>query len=141
MLGVRQKDVRVGTMENGVLGVHATIGGKSGQIILNSKYFDLPKAKIETMQKQGMKDGWHTKTKKPVQHTVIHELAHATWNNHLDSANAKAATPAVKNSTMPGHVIARRRAMVSMPRQTSMSSGLKPQLRQYVETRTDIHVL
>lgn len=43
-----------------------------------------------------MKDGWHTKTKKPVQHTVIHELAHATWNNHLDSANAKAATPAVK---------------------------------------------
>ena len=27
MLGVRQKDVRVGTMENGVLGVHATIGG------------------------------------------------------------------------------------------------------------------
>lgn len=78
MLGVRQKDVRVGTMENGVLGVHATIGGKSGQIILNSKYFDLPKAKIETMQRQGMKDGWHTKT------------------NHLDSANAKAATPAVK---------------------------------------------
>ncbi len=78
MLGVRQKDVRVGTMENGVLGVHATIGGKSGQIILNSKYFDLPKAKIETMQRQGMKDGWHTKTKKPVQHTVIHELAHAT---------------------------------------------------------------
>lgn len=48
------------------------------------------------MQRQGMKDGWHTKTKKPVQHTVIHELAHATWNNHLDSANAKAATPAVK---------------------------------------------
>ena len=37
--------------------------------------------------------------------------------------------------------IARRRAMVSMPRPTSMSSGLKPQLRQYVETRTDIHVL
>lgn len=96
MLGVRQKDVRVGEMENGVLGVHATIGGKSGQIILNSKYFDLPKAKIETIQRQGMKDGWHTKTKKPVQHTVIHELAHATWNNHLDSANAKAATPAVK---------------------------------------------
>lgn len=48
MLGVRQKDVRVGTMENGVLGVHATIGGKSGQIILNSKYYrDNAKARHE----------------------------------------------------------------------------------------------
>lgn len=96
-LGVRQRDVKLANMPASVFGCHATAGGKSDGIYLNSKYFkgdNAAKTMKSSFEKQ-YKDGWQTKTNKPLAHVVTHELAHATWNNHLTSPNAVAAKPEI----------------------------------------------
>ena len=91
VLGVRQKNVKLAEMSAGTLGVHVTAEGKSQAVYLNKKSFNQKQSKIVAQTKQGYDAGWHTKTNKPIAHTVTHELAHATWNNHLTGANHKAA--------------------------------------------------
>lgn len=66
-------------------------GGKSEAIYLNKKYFNQKKSAVLTQTKKGYESGWHTKTNKPLAHTVTHELGHATWNSSLTGANQKAA--------------------------------------------------
>ena len=95
-LGVRQRNVKIAKMQSGVIGVHATVGGKTDGVYLNSRYFDQSKKWIHDNLKGQMDKGWQTKTKKPVQHVVIHELGHALWNNHMTTPNAVAAAPAVQ---------------------------------------------
>lgn len=96
VLGVRQKNVKLADLGAGTLGVHVTISGKSDAIYLNKKTFNQGKKAIVSQTKAGYDSGWHTKTNKPIAHTVTHELGHATWNSHLDSPSARAATPEVK---------------------------------------------
>lgn len=91
VLGVRQRNIKLATLSAGTLGVHVTQGGKSEGVYLNKKYFNQKEKNIVTQTKKGYESGWHTKTNKPIAHTVTHELGHATWNNHLDGANQKAA--------------------------------------------------
>lgn len=91
VMGVRQKDVKLAEMSDGVLGAHATLNGKSEGIYLNKKHFNQSKKHIMEQTKKGYDSGWSTRTNKPMAHTVTHELAHATWNNHFTSANHKAA--------------------------------------------------
>lgn len=91
VMGVRQRNVKLADMASGTLGVHSTVGGKSEAIYLNKKYFNQGKKAVEEKTMAGYQSGWHTKTNKPTAHTVTHELAHATWNSHLTSANARAA--------------------------------------------------
>lgn len=86
VLGVRQKNVRLATLSNDVNGVHVTTGGKSDAIYLNEKVYNLTKKQIEARTQSAYKSGWSTKTNKPIGHTVVHELGHATWNSHLSSA-------------------------------------------------------
>ena len=92
VLGVRQKDIKLGSLSAGVGGVHVTTGtGQSKQVVLNKKLFNGSKKEIEGWANAGYKSGHLTKTNKPVAHIVTHELAHATWNSNLSSPNAKAA--------------------------------------------------
>lgn len=91
-LGVRQKDVKIATMSPNINGVHVTSAGKSSNIYLNGTVFNQPKAKIISRTQSAYKSGWSTTTNKPIQHTIVHELAHATWNSHLTSPNAVAAS-------------------------------------------------
>lgn len=91
-LGVRQKDIKIATLEPGVNGVHVTTGGQSSNIYLSSSVFNKPKNQIIERTKKAYESGWSTKTNKPIQHTVVHELAHATWNSHLTSPSAKGAS-------------------------------------------------
>lgn len=91
VMGVRQREVKLATL-SGAVGVHVTgMDGKSQGIYLNSKIFNGTKASIIAQKKSGYASGFLTRTNKPIQHTVTHELAHATWNNRLSSPNAKAA--------------------------------------------------
>lgn len=91
-LGVRQKNIKLADLEAGTLGVHVTSGGKSEAVYLNKNVFKSAKSKdIVSSTKKGYASGWHTKTNKPVAHTITHELGHATWNSHLSAPNAKAA--------------------------------------------------
>lgn len=98
VLGVRQRSVRLANLPQGNLGVHMTRvdTGTSSRILLNKKHFDQKKSVIEAQTKKSYDSGWTTKTNKPIAHTVTHELAHATWNSHLKSANARAATPSIQ---------------------------------------------
>lgn len=98
VLGVRQKDIKIATMEAGVGGVHISQGGVSKQVVLNKQVFNgknTTTQSVASWAERGYKSGHLTKTNKPVAHIVTHELAHATWNAHLSSPNAKAAGKSV----------------------------------------------
>lgn len=93
VLGVRQREVKLATLPSGTLGVHVTdvASGKSEGIYLNKKHFNSGKKSVEAVERKGYASGWSTKTNSPATHTVTHELAHATWNDHLKGANQVAA--------------------------------------------------
>lgn len=91
VLGVRQREVKLADLPKNVGGVHYTLDGKSESIYLNKRIFNKPMKEIEAIHKRGYNSGWSTQTNKPIAHTVTHELAHATWNNHLTGASQVAA--------------------------------------------------
>lgn len=98
VLGVRQKYVKLANLPSGMAGAHYTNTkeGVSTGIYLNKKIFNSKKSEIEAVHKKGYESGWSTKTNKPLTHTVTHEMAHATWNDHLKSAGAKNAGKEIK---------------------------------------------
>lgn len=82
-LGVRQQNVQLAEL-SGALGVHVTAGGKSEAVYLDTDFYkNGTVAKVNATKQSAYKSGFLTKTNKPVQHTIVHELGHATWNNHL----------------------------------------------------------
>lgn len=97
-LGVRQQNVQLANME-GATGVHVTMDGKSAGIYLNKRYFKTATPQeVIALKKQAYKTRFLTKTAKPVQHTTVHELAHATWNKHLTKSSAVAARPEIERA-------------------------------------------
>ena len=95
VMGVRQRNVKVGDLPNGVGGVHSSRGGKSEVVVLNKKVFNGKGTNAKTLSAWATKayDSGHiTRTNKPIAHIVTHELSHATWNTGLSGANHKAAT-------------------------------------------------
>lgn len=97
VLGVRQQEVKLATLPDGVGGVHITANGKSKNIFLNSRVFENGTRKsVADWAKEAYKAGHLTKTNRPVAHIVTHELAHATWNSHLKGANHKAASMEIR---------------------------------------------
>lgn len=98
VLGVRQKDIKIAELPKGVGGVHISSGGTSKQVVLSKQVFngkDTTKKTVENWAKTGYKSGHLTTTNKPVAHIITHELAHASWNQHLTTPNAKAATKSI----------------------------------------------
>lgn len=91
VMGVRQKKVKLAELSEGTLGVHRTENGASEGVYLNKKYFNQGAKEVMASTRRGYQSGWHTKTNKPLAHTITHELAHATWNNHLSGTKHKAA--------------------------------------------------
>lgn len=99
VLGVRQREVKIGDLKAGTGGVHITAGGKSEVVVLSKSVFngkDSTPQSIAAWAKSGYDSGHLTKTNKAVSHIVTHELAHATWNAHLTSPNAKAAAKPIE---------------------------------------------
>lgn len=91
VMGVRQREVKIGDLPSGVGGVHVSQGGSSKVVILNKSLFNTDKKQIASWAQTGYKSGHLTKTNKPISHIVTHELSHATWNQHMTSPKAKAA--------------------------------------------------
>jgi hypothetical protein len=95
-LGVRQTNVQLANLD-GAVGVHVTSGGKSEGVYLDKKSFK--KASVEdvnVMKRNAYKAKFLTETNKPVQHTIVHELGHATWNKYLTSPAAVKARPVIE---------------------------------------------
>ena len=99
VMGVRERNVKIADLPKKYNGVHQTsFNGESEGVYLNSKIFDkMSKKQIAERTKGAYESGWSTRTNKPVQHTITHELAHATWNSHLGSASAKAASNEIRS--------------------------------------------
>lgn len=94
VLGVRERSVRIADLSGmNALGVTYIGGeGKSSGILLNEKFFDRKrKAIITDVRKKHYDTGFKNRTNAPLQHTITHELAHATWNASMTSANARGA--------------------------------------------------
>lgn len=94
VLGVRQKEVKIGTLPAGVGGVHFTENGASKLVVLSKRVFNGKGTTTGTVAgwaSSGYRSGHLTKTNKAVAHIPTHELAHATWNAHMTSPKHKAA--------------------------------------------------
>ena len=94
VLGVRERSVRIADLSGmNALGVTYLAGdGKSTGILLNEKFFDRKRKKIITdVRKNHYDSGFKNRTNAPLQHTITHELAHATWNASMTKANARGA--------------------------------------------------
>lgn len=99
ILGVRQKKVKLADLEDGVGGVHVTRGGESEGVYLSKSIFKPASATTQSVAdwaRRGYESGHITKTNKPVAHIITHELAHATWNEHMTSPRAVTAGKDIK---------------------------------------------
>lgn len=92
VMGVREKSVKLADMDLRINGVQTSVDGVNTGVYLNAKIFDnLSRSGIRDRVMKSYDSGWTTRTNKPIQHTITHELAHATWNTSMKSAKAKAA--------------------------------------------------
>jgi len=81
----------------GAYGVHVTAGGKSEGIYLDKKTFKNGSVdKVSSSKRAAYNSKFLTRTNKPVQHTIIHELGHATWNSHFTAKNAINASKSIR---------------------------------------------
>ena len=97
IFGVRQREIKIGDIIGvSANGVHFNKEGESYLIVLNRERFNLDKKEIENLVHKAYESGWSTRTKKPVQHTIKHELAHATWNSGLSGKNKVAAREEIR---------------------------------------------
>lgn len=98
-LGIRDRKVRLADLSGyGVAGmaVHQKRTGKPLGIFLDKNTFDRKADDIRGYVKKQYESGFWAKTKAPIQHTVTHELAHATLNRSMRTANALAAKRELK---------------------------------------------
>lgn len=99
VLGVRQKKVKLADLPDGYGGVHVTRDGQSEGVYLNRSIFQPAEATTQSVAawaKAGYDSGHLTKTNRPVGGIVLHELAHATWNEHLQGKNYQEAGKEIK---------------------------------------------
>ena len=91
VMGVRERSIKLADI-SGAYGVTYFNANGSMGIYLNRKYFDQPKRKFEAAYKKDNYDsGFKNVTNRAAQHTVTHELAHATWTSSYSSPKHRAA--------------------------------------------------
>lgn len=91
VMGVRERHIQIADTP-GAYGV-TYIGPNGSQgIYLSRQHFDTSKKKFEAAYKASNYDtGFKNITNRAAQHTVTHELAHATWTSSYASAKYRAA--------------------------------------------------
>lgn len=91
VMGVRERHVRIADI-SGAYGV-TYIGPNGSQgIYLSRRHFDTSKRKFEAAYKaSNYANGFKNVTNRAAQHTVTHELAHATWTSSYTSPKHKTA--------------------------------------------------
>ena len=91
VMGVRERTIKLADIP-GAYGV-TFIGANGSQgIYLSRKHFDQSKKKFEAdYKKANYESGFKNVTNRAAQHTVTHELAHATWTSSYTSTKHRAA--------------------------------------------------
>lgn len=91
VMGVRERQVKLANLSNAYGVTYINNKGSHG-IYLDKKRFDVPKKQFEAnYKKKNYETGFKNITNRAAQHTVTHELAHATWTSSYSSAKHKAA--------------------------------------------------
>lgn len=91
VMGLRERDIRVAPLK-GAYGVTFFNADGSQGIYLSKQAFSGKRKKVEAEYKKSNYDtGFKNITNRPIQHTITHELAHATWTSGYSGAKHKAA--------------------------------------------------
>lgn len=99
VMGVRERNIKLAPI-SGAYGVTYIGSDGSHGILLNKKLFDVSKAEFAkeySKSNYARRGGFKNTTRKPAQHTVTHELAHATWTSNYTSDKALAAGKEIKS--------------------------------------------
>lgn len=118
VMGVRERHVRLADID-GAYGV-TYIGANGSQgIYLSRRHFDTSKRKFEAAYKKSNYDnGFKNVTNRAAQHTVTHELAHATWTSSYSSASTRRLEKKFPHFTKRGVRTKRKRVMALMAKLT-----------------------
>lgn len=93
VMGLREKSIKLADLD-GAYGVTFISSDGSKGIYLDKSLFDRSKKEFEkdyASSNYKRRGGFKNKTRKPAQHTVTHELAHATWCSSYTGSKQKAA--------------------------------------------------
>lgn len=91
VMGVRERTIKVADTGNSY-GVTFLNGNGSQGIYLNKNFFNQHRNAIESQYRRTEYNKGHKNlTNRPIQHTITHELAHATWASTYNGAKYKAA--------------------------------------------------
>ncbi len=91
VMGIRERSIKLADIP-GAYGVTYIGADGSHGIYLSKKHFDQPKKKFEAAyKKHNYETGFKNVTNRAAQHTVTHELAHATWTSSYTSTKHRAA--------------------------------------------------
>ena len=93
VLGVRQRKVMLADLK-GAFGATTMNGDGSLAVYVDRGFFDRPKDEVEkdyVNQNYRRRGGFKNTTRKPAQHTLTHELAHATWSSNYRNPKHQAA--------------------------------------------------
>lgn len=92
-MGLRERQIMLAPL-NGAYGVTYLGSDGSKGIYLDVNKFDRPKKEVVddyTKSNYARRGGFKNTTRNPAQHTITHELAHASWTSNYTSPNAVAA--------------------------------------------------
>lgn len=71
--GLPTREVKTAILSGDVYGI-----GGANRVVLNRSFYNNSERLIK-YKREGYKSGWSVPTTSPLKHTVIHELAHASW--------------------------------------------------------------
>lgn len=97
VMGVRERKVMVAPL-SGAYGVTYIGSDGSHGVYLSKSAFSGKRKDVEAKYKKANYDtGFKNKTNRPIQHTITHELAHATWCSAYTGSKQKAAGKEIKD--------------------------------------------
>lgn len=83
LYGLPTREVKTAILSGNVYGI-----GGQGQVVLNRQFYNNSE-RLLRYKREGYASGWSVPTTSPLKHTVIHELAHASWQSGRAGANKK----------------------------------------------------
>lgn len=96
VMGIRERTIRIADTP-GAYGVTFINQDGSQGIYLSKSVFSKKRNEIEASYRKSNYDtGFKNVTNRPIQHTITHELAHATWTSGYRSSKAQAAGKEIK---------------------------------------------
>lgn len=96
VMGIRERKIKVANTGSSYGVTFFNQDGSQG-IYLNKRFFNQHRNQIESQYRsKNYKMGFKTVTNRPIQHTITHELAHATWTSSYSSPKHRSAGKEIK---------------------------------------------